>query len=123
MNAIQTPGYQIDFPSHSVPCTVKGEPLPDLSTRVEEDLLKCMKACLRYEPKKRATIPELLEDRFLRRREGDEEGGDESKEAVGMDPQMVVEIIQKTLQWSNGRQTSKSEQERFMEAMLRQIHR
>lgn len=151
MNAIQTPGFQIDFAAHAVPTTLKGEPIVDLAVRVEEDLLKCMKNCLRHEPKRRATIPQLLEDPFLRtecnasssssssssaastrkgnrhsRGHGDEdEDVDVDVDADGgrmdMDPQVVMQVIQKTLQWSQGRQPTRGEQERFTEAILRQV--
>lgn len=129
MNAIQTPGYAINFPTHAVPSTIKGEPLPDLAVRVEDDLLAVMKSCLRYEPKKRATIPELLMDPFLRR-EGSgnsREGHDGSpsrangqEQHVSLD--LVSAIVKQTLNWSNGRQPTRGEQERFVEAILRQAN-
>ena len=67
MIAIQNPMYQIEFPSHAVPKTKDGTEYPDLATRVEDDLVRVMKSCLKFESKKRATIPDLLEDPFLRR--------------------------------------------------------
>ena len=122
MNAIQTPGYQIDFPSHAVPTTLKGEAIPDLAVRVEADLLKCMKDCLRYEPKRRATIPELLEDPFLRM-DGHARAASTTAEAEGdrVSPDLMSAIVANTLKWSQGRTPSRGEQERFVEAMLRQL--
>lgn len=124
MNAIQTPGYQIDFPSQAVPITLKGELIPELAVRVEEDLLKCIKDCLRYEPKRRATIPELLEDPFLRR-EGSAEGvraQQERESEATVSPELMNAIVANTLKWSQGRTPSRGEQERFVEAMVRQLH-
>lgn len=118
MAAIQSPTHIIDFPSHSVPCTLKGEPLPDLAVKVEDDLLKCMRACLRFDSKRRATIPELLEDPFLRR-EGGAPVERETDATVG--PDLMGAIVGKTLQWSQGRLPSRGEQERFVEALVRQL--
>ena len=67
MIAIQNPLYQIDFPSHAIPRSREGVESPDLATRVEDDLVRVMRSCLLFESKKRSTIPELLEDAFLRR--------------------------------------------------------
>lgn len=127
MNAIQTPGYAINFPTHAIPSTIKGEPLPDLAVRVEDDLLAVMKSCLRYEPKKRATIPELLMDPFLRREESarsrdedDSTGKSGNDGHVSLD--LVSAIVKQTLNWSNGRQPTRGEQERFVEAILRQAN-
>lgn len=123
MNAIQTPGYQIEFPTQTVPTTIKGEPLQDLAVNVEEDLVKCMKNCLRYESKKRATIPQLLEDPFLRR-DGSQHhlsSPGRTEDADTISPLLMNQIVSKTLQWSQGRMPSRSEQERFVEAMVRQI--
>lgn len=125
MNAIQTPGYAINFPTHAIPSTIKGEPLPDLAVRVEDDLLAVMKSCLRYEPKKRATIPELLMDPFLRRegsgsRDLEHDSPARGSQQVSLD--MVSAIVKQTLNWSNGRQPTRGEQERFIEAILRQAN-
>jgi serine/threonine-protein kinase TTK/MPS1 len=129
MNAIQTPGYAINFPTHAVPSTIKGEPLPDLAVRVEDDLLAVMKSCLRYESKRRATIPELLMDPFLRRedsgRERDEDespskNNSSSEQTVSLD--LVSAIVKQTLNWSNGRAPTRGEQERFVESILRQAN-
>lgn len=132
MNAIQTPGYAINFPTHAIPSTIKGEPLPEMAVRVEDDLLAVMKSCLRYEPKKRATIPELLMDPFLRREESghSRDDGDDStstsKSGNGNDGHvsldLVSAIVKQTLNWSNGRQPTRGEQERFVEAILRQAN-
>ena len=132
MNAIQTPGYQIEFPNYAVPMTIKGEPIQELAVRVEEDLLKCMKNCLKYEPKRRATIPMLLEDPFLRNgndaranctssKGGGREEDENTITTAALDPQIVIQVIQKTLQWSQGRLPSRGEQERFTEAIMRQV--
>jgi serine/threonine-protein kinase TTK/MPS1 len=129
MNAIQTPGYAINFPTHAIPSTIKGEPLPDLAVRVEDDLLAVMKSCLRYDSKRRATIPELLMDPFLRR-EGSNDTGSRSGEDMdspakgreGVSLDLVNAIVKQTLNWSNGRLPSRSDQERFVEAILRQAN-
>ena len=66
MIAIQNPMHQIEFPSHAVP-RVGGAEQPDLATRVETDLINVLKSCLRFEARARPSIPDLLEDPFLRR--------------------------------------------------------
>ncbi|GAA6063688.1 hypothetical protein JCM10212_003355 [Sporobolomyces blumeae] len=68
---IQNPLHRIAYPSYSVPKGPRGEELSELRTKVGPDLLMTMKSCLRYYPKERATIPELLGQPFLRRA-GDE---------------------------------------------------
>lgn len=127
MAAIQTPGFQIDFPAQTIPITLKGEPLRELAVMVEDDLLRCMKNCLRYDPKKRATIPQLLEDPFLRNEssscklDSSNKPRDNDADESPIDPETIAHIISKTLQWSQGRLPSRNEQERFVEAIVRQI--
>ena len=123
MAAIQTPSHAIDCPSHSIPCTLKGEPLPDLAVKVEDDLLKCMRACLRFEPKRRATLAELIEDPFLRREGPTTSSSSQMQKEGGQEigPELMDAIVGKTLQWSQGRLPSRGEQERFVEALLRQL--
>ena len=119
MAAIQTPGYQIEFLEVAVPLTIKGEPLHDLAVPVESDLLRCVKSCLRHDPKKRITIPQLLEDPFLRAASASVPPTDP---VDSFDPQIIAQVIGKTLQWSRGREPDRVEQERFMEAIMRQLH-
>ncbi|GAA6025068.1 hypothetical protein JCM11491_006060 [Sporobolomyces phaffii] len=69
---IQNPLHRINYPAYSVPKGPRGEELTDLQTKVGPDLLETMQSCLRYYPKERATIPELLQQPFLRR-SGDEQ--------------------------------------------------
>lgn len=69
---IQNPLHRINYPAYSIPKGPRGEELTNLKTKVGPDLLETMKSCLRYNPKERATIPELLQQPFLRR-SGDEE--------------------------------------------------
>ena len=72
MVAIQNPLHKINYPAYSVPKGPRGEELTDLKTKVGPDLLETMRSCLKFYPKERATIPELLQQPFLRR-SGDEE--------------------------------------------------
>lgn len=63
--AIQNPGHVIDYPSSAVPINERGEPQEHLKVPVGDDLVRVMKGCLRFDPKKRMTIPDLLQDSFL----------------------------------------------------------
>lgn len=67
MIAIQNPLHQIPFPSQAVPKSRDGIEQPELAVRIEADLLRTLRSCLRFESKSRSTIPQLLEDSFLRR--------------------------------------------------------
>ncbi|GAA6055069.1 hypothetical protein JCM3770_001782 [Rhodotorula araucariae] len=69
--AIQNPRHRIAFPDYAVPTGRRGEQLMEHRFKVGPDLLDTLKSCLRYESKERATIPELLQQPFLRR-SGDE---------------------------------------------------
>ncbi|KPV75206.1 uncharacterized protein RHOBADRAFT_14767, partial [Rhodotorula graminis WP1] len=69
--AISNPRHRIAFPDHAVPTGRRGEQLTEHRFKVGPDLLDTLKSCLRYEPKERAAIPELLQQPFLRR-SGDE---------------------------------------------------
>ncbi|BGP39643.1 Serine/threonine kinase mps1 [Rhodotorula kratochvilovae] len=69
--AIQNPRHRIAFPDYAVPTGRRGEQLVEHRFKVGPDLLESLKSCLRYESKERATIPELLQQPFLRR-SGDE---------------------------------------------------
>jgi serine/threonine-protein kinase TTK/MPS1 len=132
MIAIQNPLYQIDFPTHSIPKTKEGVELPDLAVRVEGDLLRCLRTCLKFESKKRSTIPELLDDPFLRREGSDtfRKGGSYDfgrclLTSFRADPPLTVsavaQIVRQTLDWSAGRHPARSEQERFIESLLRSL--
>ncbi|GAA5934927.1 hypothetical protein JCM1841_004667 [Sporobolomyces salmonicolor] len=68
---IQNPLHRINYPSWAVPIGKRGEDLTEFKVKVGPDILETMKSCLRYYPKERATIPELLQQPFLRRA-GDE---------------------------------------------------
>lgn len=134
MIAIQNPLYQIDFPSHAIPRTREGVERPELATRVEDDLLRVMRNCLRFESKKRSTIPELLEDPFLCR-EGSQVAGEPLSSAVfgifanhiteqtpsALSPALMSTIVASTIKWSQGRRPTAQEQERFVEGLFRQI--
>ncbi|SNX87439.1 related to Serine/threonine-protein kinase mph1 [Melanopsichium pennsylvanicum] len=63
---------------------------------VDDELLNCVKAALRYGSEERATIPELLRHAFLRKySKGEEEGMEEEVEQVNLNE--AVTISRKTL--------------------------
>ncbi|GAA6014040.1 hypothetical protein JCM10207_000216 [Rhodosporidiobolus poonsookiae] len=68
---IMNPAYKIAFPEYAVPIGKRGEPLNEHRFKVGPDLIDALKSCLIYDSKARATIPELLQQPFLRR-SGDE---------------------------------------------------
>ncbi|GAA5963644.1 hypothetical protein JCM3765_003527 [Sporobolomyces pararoseus] len=82
MVAIQNPLHKINYPAYSVPKGPRGEELTDFKTKVGPDLLETMRSCLKFYPKERATIPELLQQPFLRR-SGDEESTSTSSIPAG----------------------------------------
>ncbi|PRQ72501.1 Protein kinase-like domain-containing protein, partial [Rhodotorula toruloides] len=70
--AISSPKTRISFPEYAVPIGKRGEDLSEHKFLVGPDLLFALKSCLKYDAKQRATIPELLQQPFLRR-SGDEQ--------------------------------------------------
>ncbi|GAA5966395.1 hypothetical protein JCM8115_002857 [Rhodotorula mucilaginosa] len=68
--AISSPSTRISFPEYAVPIGKRGEDLSEHKFHVGPDLLTTLKSCLRFDPKQRASIPELLEQPFLRRTSG-----------------------------------------------------
>jgi serine/threonine protein kinase len=123
MLAIQNPMHQIEFPPIAIPRS-GGVEKPEHATPVEADLVKVMRSCLRFESKRRATIPELLEDPFLRR-----EAAPRSPEASaascmgpeGLDPALVSQLVSRAIRWSAGRTPSRHEQDRFVDQLVRQL--
>ncbi|BGP55114.1 Serine/threonine kinase mps1 [Rhodotorula sphaerocarpa] len=69
--AISSPSTKISFPEYAVPRAENGEALEEHKFLVGPDLLATLKSCLRFEPKQRASIPDLLNQPFLRRTSGD----------------------------------------------------
>ena len=53
----------------AIPLDAKGVEKDQLAVRVGDDLKEAMRSCLRWDPKKRAKIPELLKGEFLRGKE------------------------------------------------------
>ncbi|GAA5870322.1 hypothetical protein JCM3774_004641, partial [Rhodotorula dairenensis] len=68
--AISSPSTRISFPEYAVPIGKRGEDLSEHKFHVGPDLLATLKSCLRFDPKQRASIPELLAQPFLRRTSG-----------------------------------------------------
>ncbi|BFZ62262.1 Serine/threonine kinase mps1 [Saitoella coloradoensis] len=70
IQCIPNPTYPVTFPPMAVPLPSsseqKGEELDIKAVPVEADLLRVMESCLERDQKKRMTIPELLEDPFLK---------------------------------------------------------
>jgi serine/threonine-protein kinase TTK/MPS1 len=66
MKAIQDSKTEISFLSHTVPKSRDGAEQPQLATKVESDLITVMRGCLQFDRSCRPTIPELLDDPFLR---------------------------------------------------------
>lgn len=119
MLAIQNPMHQIEFPAHAIP-RAGGVENPSLATAVEADLVKVLRSCLRFEPKRRATIPQLLEDAFLRREAVRPDAG-EVDPVNSMSPELVSQLVSRVVRWSAGRTPSRGEQDRFVDSLLRQM--
>ncbi|KAF8681563.1 protein kinase superfamily [Rhizoctonia solani] len=71
LRAISDPNHVIDYPSESipaVPATDKEGPrqIPEWATPVPTDVVNTLKGCLTRDPKQRSTIPDLLDDPWLR---------------------------------------------------------
>lgn len=69
--AISSPSTRISFPEVAYPLGKHGESIEEYKFFVGPDLLATLKSCLIFDPKKRASIPELLDQPFLRRTSGD----------------------------------------------------
>jgi serine/threonine-protein kinase TTK/MPS1 len=72
INSIMNPNHRISFPEYGVPIGKRGEALEEHRFKVGPDLIATLRSCLIYDSKKRAAIPELLQQPFLRR-SGDEQ--------------------------------------------------
>ncbi|KAG5519648.1 hypothetical protein PMAC_001803 [Pneumocystis sp. 'macacae'] len=65
IKAIPDPKHSIDFPIMAFPISHSGQNQYD-GVKVDKNLVRVMKSCLERDPIKRKSIPELLQDRFLR---------------------------------------------------------
>jgi hypothetical protein len=73
MVMIQNPLQKISYPAYSIPREKDtGQQIIEWKTKVGPDLVETMKSCLKFYPKERATIPQLLQQPFLKRL-GDEQ--------------------------------------------------
>ena len=68
--AIQNPRHVISFPEVATVTNMQGVELAEMRVLLGPDLLDAMRTCLVWDPKQRATIPELLEAPFLCGAEG-----------------------------------------------------
>ncbi len=68
--AIQNPRHVISFPEVATVTNVQGVELAEMRVKLGPDLIEAMRTCLIWDPKQRATIPELLEAPFLCGAEG-----------------------------------------------------
>lgn len=72
LRAISDPNHVIDYPAQSIPTAPSSEKdgaprqLLELATPVPPDVVDTLKGCLTRDPKQRRTIPELLDDPWLR---------------------------------------------------------
>lgn len=72
LRAISDPNHVIEFPAVSAPVAPApdkdGQPrqLVELATPIPPDVIETLRGCLTRDPKQRRTIPELLEDPWLR---------------------------------------------------------
>lgn len=137
--AIQNPGHVIDYPSFAVPINERGEPQEHLKVAVRNDLVNVMKGCLRFDPKKRMTIPDLLQDPFLTGAPSvaAAEDGQSFQLLDGLAPQKLImpsitdgmphlspalmsSMVSRVLQWSAGRAAppTKEQQDHFVEVSI-----
>ncbi|CCJ28252.1 unnamed protein product, partial [Pneumocystis jirovecii] len=65
IKAIPDPKYFISFPIMAFPIS-HNEQNQQEGVKVDKNLIRVMKSCLERDPTKRKSIPELLQDRFLR---------------------------------------------------------
>lgn len=71
LRAISDPNHIIDYPAESIPTTPAtdkegSKQIPEWATPVPSDVVETLKGCLTRDPKQRRTIPELLDDPWLR---------------------------------------------------------
>ena len=116
--AIQNPNHVIDYPPYAIPTNELCEPRNDLRVVVGPDLVRVMRSCLRYNPKERASIPQLLEDSFLR-------GTPAADTRAMLTPALAAELVAQTLDWQRScRATSSREDERsFAESLCARFTR
>ncbi|CCO31397.1 serine/threonine-protein kinase TTK/MPS1 [Rhizoctonia solani AG-1 IB] len=71
LRAISDPNHIIDYPTESVPTVPASDKegarqMPEWATPVPSDVVNTLKGCLTRDPKQRSTIPDLLDDPWLR---------------------------------------------------------
>ncbi|QRV77989.1 Serine/threonine-protein kinase [Ceratobasidium sp. AG-Ba] len=72
LRAISDPNHVIDYPAQSIPTVPSSEKdgapkqIPEWATPVPPDVIETLKGCLTRDPKQRKTIPDLLDDPWLR---------------------------------------------------------
>jgi serine/threonine-protein kinase TTK/MPS1 len=71
LRAISDPNHIIDYPTESVPTVPASDKegarqIPEWATPVPSDVVNMLKGCLTRDPKQRSTIPDLLDDLWLR---------------------------------------------------------
>ncbi|GAA5830885.1 hypothetical protein JCM11251_001110 [Rhodosporidiobolus azoricus] len=71
IQAIMSERHRIDYSDFAAPLNKDGHPIEEHRFKVGPDLISTLRSCLLYDSKKRATIPQLLQQPFLRR-SGDE---------------------------------------------------
>ena len=92
--AISSPSTRISFPEYAVPIGKRGEDLSEHKFHVGPDLLTTLKSCLRFDPKQRASIPELLEQPFLRRTSGSCESSSKTRKGRGAKTDLDLPALQ-----------------------------
>lgn len=70
IQAIPDPSYEIKFPEYAIPIILGNAETPDRrlesdSTKVPVDVINSIRLCLVRDPKKRATIPQLLSQAWI----------------------------------------------------------
>ncbi|KTW29349.1 hypothetical protein T552_01304 [Pneumocystis carinii B80] len=89
IKAIPDPRHPINFPTMAFPITHTGQTQPD-GVKVNKNLIKVMKGCLERDQTKRKTIPELLQDQFLR----PEKHFQNSKPTVRLTLEQMMQLVE-----------------------------
>lgn len=128
---IRDPKHYIDYAESVTPVTIKinknGERVKvvDEGSRVivEPEAIETMKACLRFKKEDRASIPQLLNDRFLVGKDGIWFNQEGKEETISMNEKIFNSLINKAWEWKStkGINATDAQKKRFINGLKESV--
>lgn len=101
IKAIPDPKHLIDFPIMTFPVSYNGQNQSD-GVKVDKNLIRVMKSCLERDQTKRKTIPDLLQDQFLR----PEKHFQSHEPTVKLTLEQMIQLVEQTVEAVKSRKYS-----------------